>query len=293
MIGRLFLLILLIGLILFIPVPSLRFVLSLVLFIRLWAWAAEKLIPRLLSVERIDRTRYALCHREFDLELVIRNNAPFPVSYLTYRDDLSGIFPVGKRDGALSLRPFEEIRVTYRAAGDTRGVHTAGPVRLRGNGPFRLYSWEKRCEARQSVVVYPRVYRVSLNQNRGLGGGNIKITNRLYEDVTSFQSLREYIPGDELKRINWKVSARLGKLYSMEYDSNISFPVHIVLVLSAGAYPLTHREDLMERAIETAASLAVCFLRMGQKLSLITSSEEPLFISPQAGTEQSGRILGA
>ena len=307
MIGQLLFLCLLTGAFLFVPLPPVRFVLCLLCLMRIWALAARRVIPRSLEIERERETQYALCHREFDLTIRIANKGPFPISYFVLSDELEGLYPMEKRERALSLRPFEEKLISYRAVGDTRGLKRSGPVKLKGRGPFRLFSWEKTVPACQSIVVYPPVYRVNLVQQRGIGGGSIKISNRLYEDVMSFQSLREYIPGDELKRINWKISARLGKLYSMEYDSTIYFPVHIVMNLSAEEYPLTHRGELMERAVETAASLAVCFIRMGQKVSLITSgyipdmdetpemrkalSPEPLHIPESGGVEQSGRLL--
>ena len=309
MTGQLLLILILTAVFLFTPIPALRFVLALIILIRVWALAARKLIPRSIQVERDHDTLYTLCHREFDLSIRIKNRSPFPLSYFVVSDDLNGIFPMEKRERALSLRPFEEKLITYKAVGDSRGLKRSGPVKLKGTGPFRLFNWEKTVMSCQQIIVYPSVYRVSLVQQRGIGGGSVKISNRLYEDVTSFQSLREYIPGDELKRINWKVSARLGRLYSMEYDSTIYFPVHIILNLSAEEYPLSHRGELLERAVETAASLAVCFIRMGQKVSLITSgyfpeldetpetrktlSREPLFIGEGSGVEQSGRILKA
>ena len=307
MIGQLILILILTGGFLFTPIVPVRFILMLIILMRIWALAAQSLIPRFIRIERDRKTLYALCHREFDLEIRIINKSPFPLSYFILSDELYGLYPMEKRERALSLRPFEERVISYKAVGDSRGVKRSGPVKLKGTGPFRLFSWEKKIDACQQVIIYPQVYRVRLDQKRGMSGGSIKISNKLYEDVTSFQSLREYIPGDELKRINWKISARLGKLYTMEYDSTIYFPVHIILNLSAGEYPLSHRGELLERAVETAASLAVCFIRMGQKVSLIASgyipemdespdsrqnlSRDPLYLPENSGVEQSARIL--
>jgi uncharacterized protein (DUF58 family) len=302
-IGNLFLLILLTGLFLFVPYTPIRFVLVLFILMRIWSVVARILLPRFISITRDNKSFYALCHRPFDLEIRVKNRSPFPISYFVISDELTGLVPIDRRERALSLKPFEERSFTYRVVGDNRGINTSGPVSIKAQGPLRLYSWSAVIDSLQSIIVYPRVYRVELAQQRGISGGSIKISNRLFEDVTSFQSLREYIPGDELKRVNWKVSARLGKLYSMEYDSTIHFPVHIILNLSEGEYPLTHRKELMERAIETAASLAVFFIRMGQKVSLISSGfipmtdddkgkdREPLFLSGEEGVEQSALIL--
>jgi uncharacterized protein (DUF58 family) len=146
-----------------------------------------------------------------------------------------------------------------------------GPVELKGSDPFGMFAWRRRVGAPLRVIVYPAVHPLQLKQSSGLPSGNLTVASRLYEDVTNFRSVREYVPGDELRRINWKVSARLGRLYAMEYVPSIYFPVLVVLNLTEGDYPVIHRQQLVERAIEVAASLVFHFAGLKQDVGLVTT----------------------
>ena len=124
---------------------------------------------------------------------------------------------------------------------------------------------------------------------------NIAVLNRLYEDVSRFRSLREYQPGDELRRINWKVSARLGKLHTTEYNPSLYFPILVLLNLCAPDYPLEGRYPHMERAIELAGSLVAYFPGLKQQVGLIAAARipgepEPVSVPIRAGTSHGVRI---
>jgi uncharacterized protein (DUF58 family) len=146
------------------------------------------------------------------------------------------------------------------------------------------------------VIVYPAIFPLTLEHRRGLPAGNLAVLNRLYEDVRRFRSLREYTPGDELRRINWKVSARLGKLHTTEYNPSLYFPVLVLLNLCAPDYPLSGRYPLIERAIELAGSLVVYFAGLKQEVGLaaaarIPGEPGPVAVPIKAGTSHGVRIL--
>jgi uncharacterized protein (DUF58 family) len=148
------------------------------------------------------------------------------------------------------------------------------------------------------VIVYPAVFALTLEHRRGLPAGNLAVLNRLYEDVSRFRSLREYAPGDELRRINWKVSARLGRLHTTEYLPSLYFPVLVLLNLCSADYPLSMRHHLMERAIEVAASLVVYFAGLKQEVGLAAAGLMPgqqgfLSIPVRPGNSHGVRILEA
>jgi len=169
---------------------------------------------------------------------------------------------------------------------------------MSGPGPFGLHRWTTTVSAPLRVIVYPAVHPLDLQNRRGLPAGNIAVLNRLYEDVSRFRSLREYTPGDELRRINWKVTARLGKLHTTEYMPSLYFPVLVLLNLTAPDYPLEGRYHLIERAIETAASLVVQFAGMKQEVGLVSTGTVPgtpgfLAVPIRAGYSHGVRILEA
>jgi uncharacterized protein (DUF58 family) len=228
--------------------------------------------------------------------LELRNRWPLPLRSVLVTDRPGGIFPDTPPVFAVSLRPRERRILTWTAQARERGEFTIGPVLLEGPGPLGLRRWTADRDAPLRVIVYPAVFPLTLEHRRGLPAGNLAVLNRLYEDVSRFRSLREYAPGDELRRINWKVSARLGKLHTTEYLPSLYFPVLVLLNLCSSDYPLSMRHHLMERAIEVAASLVVFFAGLKQEVGLTAAAVilgQPGFISVpvKQGISHGVRIL--
>lgn len=130
------------------------------------------------------------------------------------------------------------------------------------------------------IYVYPRhisTDRLNILMERifGMQQGQ----DRFYEDVLSFAGIRDYIPGDEKKRINQKASARAGKLLVNVYDSVMAQNVVILLELSDKG--IWKQEELAEEAIALAASLSHRLMKAGNDVALYCNGrtgEEPLAI---------------
>lgn len=273
----------LLALFVFVPFGVLRVVIVAILLLRAFAALYNGLVPLLVSVSRGSRTVYANCNQRFEVSLAVKNRSPLPIFFVTIQDTVSaGIFPEHEATFTITLRPFERRVLSYGAKGSARGIYEAGPVRLSGHDPLRTYSYRRRVEAKVPIVVYPSVYRLDLPQRHGLPSGRILVSNKLYEDMTRYAAIREYQPGDEMKRINWKASARMGKLYSMEYQPSIYFPILIVVNLSEKDFPVRGRESLVNRITEVAASLVFYGVRIKQELGLVTTG-----IVPEAGSRPS------
>jgi hypothetical protein len=104
--------------------------------------------------------------------------------------------------------------------------------------------------------------------------------NPLYEDITRCRSLRPYNPGDELRRINWKASARMSfghtDLMVNEYEATASYPLMIFLNIDKNEYPVKKQGWFIERTIEAACALCLRASREKQELGIVfyTSSGE-------------------
>jgi uncharacterized protein (DUF58 family) len=280
------LIVVLLALFIFMPFYPLRVVILAVILLRALAALYDGLVPLLIRVSRDSKTVYENCNQRFEIALVVKNRLPVPLFFLSVQDTVSaGVFPEHEATFTISLRPFERRVLSYGANARTRGVYEAGPVRLSGYDPFRTYSFRRRIEAPVPIVVYPSVYGLDLPQRHGLPSGSIQVSNKLYEDLTRYSSMREYQPGDEMKRINWKASARMGKLYSMEYQPSIYFPILIVVNLSEKDFPVRGRESLVNRISEVAASLVFYGVRIKQNLGLVTTG-----IVPETGLHPSSPV---
>jgi uncharacterized protein (DUF58 family) len=173
----------------------------------------------------------------------------------------------------LVLKAKEQRVVSYDVVSYTRGEFRTGPVTVGAKSPLGFFEWEKRFDVYKRIIIYPNVYPLELLNNQGLPVGSLQASSKIYEDLTQFRSIREYVSGDEMKRINWKVSARMGKLFSMDFQPTLYFPVIIFLNLSADDYPMKYRDSLVERCCETAASLIFYFVNLKMEVGLLTTGE--------------------
>ena len=255
----------------FTPVREIRFIALLFIVVRLLGLIYSRIAPLCIEITRTEKAVHGNRHKRFRVDIVVRNKTIIPFHYITVMDTLGDLYSGDLRTILTDLRSGEKKVLSYEAEGHDRGEYYIGPVYVKGGDPFGFFRWERMYNSMLKVIVYPTVYPIELIQKKGLPSGNLKVHNKLYEDVTRYRSIREYIPGDPLKRINWKVSARLGKLFSMEYSPSIYFPVLILLNLSERDYPLAQREHVSNRAIEVAASLVFFFVGLKQEIGLITT----------------------
>ncbi len=259
---------------------------------------ARWLLPGAVSVSRRDPVLRVNRTQKVVVSLEVRNRWPLPLRSVLIVDAPGGLFPDAPPVFRVDLAPRGTTILSWEAETRERGEFRIGPAQVSGPGPFALRPWGKAYESTTTLIVYPAVFPVSLEHRRGLPAGSLVVANRLYEDVSRYRSLREYVPGDELRRINWKVSARLGKLHTMEYVPSLYFPVLVLLNLSASDYPLDGRHHHMERAIELAASLVVYFIGMKQEVGLAAlasrmagAGDGPIAVPIRAGTGHAVRML--
>ena len=183
---------------LFSPFPFLRFFVLLYGLLRILPFIQSKILSASVVVTRNAETVRTKKLKPFEVSLTVRNRGLFAIHFCTVIDTISGPFSAESRRFIIPLKRGESRVITYNVYGTERGMFTLGPVVVRGKDAFGLFTWEKRIEAPLQVIIYPSIYQLDLNSKTGLPAGNIKVSNRLYEDVTRYRSIREYIAGDDL-----------------------------------------------------------------------------------------------
>jgi uncharacterized protein (DUF58 family) len=107
---------------------------------------------------------------------------------------------------------------------------------------------------------------------------------------TEFYSMRDYVSGDDPKRINWKASAKHGGLIVNEMEAERVTDVMIVLDTDVTFYESAEAE-LFERGVRAAASMASLLLKQGNRVGLILQGEERGVIPPRFGKRHERNIL--
>ncbi len=108
----------------------------------------------------------------------------------------------------------------------------------------------------------------------------------------NFEDVREYQPGDEIRAIDWNVTARLGNAFVKKFTEERELTVMLVVDLSASGNFGSVAESKRELAAEVACLLAFSAIRNNDKVGLILFSDQvELFIPPKKGRSHTLRVI--
>ncbi len=107
-----------------------------------------------------------------------------------------------------------------------------------------------------------------------------------------FEEVREYEPGDEIRSIDWNVTARMGVPYIKKYREEREINVYLAVDISASSWFGTVRQSKRELAADVGALLAVAALRNYDRVSLVLFSDRiDEYIPPRAGREHALHLI--
>ncbi|MGK7311887.1 MAG: DUF58 domain-containing protein [Candidatus Longimicrobiales bacterium M2_2A_002] len=168
---------------------------------------------------------------------------------------------------------------SYRFRPWERGVHVFGDIHVRVRGPLGLAWRQHRLGGRDPVLVLPGLAELRRHRLLGLkerlrraGVRNV----RLRGEGHAFESLREYVRGDDPRTIDWKATAHRGALIVREYEAERSQSV--VIALDAGrmmSERIGDRERL-DHAMSSALLLADVARLHGDRVGFFAFADEVL-----------------
>ena len=203
------------------------------------------------------------------------------------------------RPALLSFRlpPAQLTQVSYLAFPKQRGEHQFGNIVVRTAGPLGLWRRQVVVPAEERIPVYPALAAIGrweqLVRRGSLQEMGVRSWRRFGEG-TEFAGLRDYVPGDDPRRINWRASARMGRPISSEFEPERSRPIWLVLDcgrLMAGAPGGLTKLDT---ALSAALLLAWVALFRGDRVGALAVAGEVLAeISMRGGRTHYRRLLDA
>jgi uncharacterized protein (DUF58 family) len=262
------------------------------LFVLDWRLAGD---VRRFQVSRQHDSRLSL-GAENPVRLVVHNRGRRS-SRLWLRDEPPDAFEIETRVLAGDVAARGEWRGLYHVRPLRRGDYQFGDLNLRWQGPLRLMVRQAHVDAAGPVKVYPnlldvRRYDLLLRRNR-LQEMGLRHT-RLFGEGTEFERLREYLPDDEFRRIEWKATARRNRPVTIEYQTERSQNVVAVLDTGRMMQSPVARMAKLDYVVNAVLLLAYVATGKGDKVGLMTFADEvPLFMSPRQGRGQFYRMLEA
>lgn len=172
-----------------------------------------------------------------------------------------------------ALRPGRSSSVPYRLPTRRRGAVTVGPFAIVGGDPFGLWRARREVGGTALLLVRPRVHHVDprpAGRNQHLDGPTSDSAPR---GTLTFHTLREYVPGDDIRRIHWKTTARTGTLMVREHVDTSQPSTVIVLDVRRDRYvDADGGTDRFEEAVDVAASLVGASQRQGFPVRFVTTT---------------------
>lgn len=189
------------------------------------------------------------------------------------------------------------LRLSYSTSSPRRGAYTFGPVDLQ---VWREGGWwrrQVRLEKPKQVAVFPNIVaikRIQLTLRRGLRAMAGMRRARPPGASTAFAGLRDYVRGDDIRRVSWTATARRDHPVVVEVEAERGQQVIVALdcgrLMTAPAGEL----DKLDHAVNAALMLAWVAQAHGDRVGLMTFDDQVTgFIKPERGSAQLRRITEA
>lgn len=162
-----------------------------------------------------------------------------------------------------------ELKSSYEIPASHRGVYKVGPLRIAHTDPLRLMRLSGVEGAETSLHVLPRIHDVPplpIGRVRDLEGEESGRTSR---GGVAFHTLREYVPGDDLRLVHWRSTAKTGTMLVRENIATYEPRFTILLDTSAKAY---ESEEQFEDAVRISASLVSAGAKAQQEIAFVSTS---------------------
>ncbi len=262
------------------------FMFSALTAVLLVTYASSRLSTRAVEVRRSCSAR-VYENEPLTVQLEVTNRGRFPRFLVDVNDRLPEFMEAeGDHEFMIpTLWPGERVVLSYLARARKRGVYVWGPLEISASDPFGVFQRFAPLEAVGEAVVYPKpldLYGSLRRSGLELRGTSTGERARGSESGLDFYGIRDFSPGDDLRRIHWPATAHHGRLTVIEFDRGASENVAVVLDTMAGTEFGAGADSSLEIGVRAAASLlhwalaseGVCFLA-------VAPADGPRWVSAQ------------
>ena len=231
-----------------------------------------KLQPFPITVTRRIHPLRSMGDEDVDVTLTVTNKSSHPIENLQLEDNLPDELKVtsGTSRLMLSLRPGEVAAFSYKLSRPKRGTHELGPTQISFTDNLQLRSVINRLSNIDQFLVLPKMEKLGTIDLKGrrVGPWPGLVPSRRMGIGTEFFEISPYVPGDDLRRVNWKASARSGKLVTNEFEGEQVVDILVVLDCSEDVMSDLFDYDALEFQVEFAASICSQLIMQGNRVGL-------------------------
>jgi uncharacterized protein (DUF58 family) len=225
-----------------------------------------------------------------DVTLTVRSERA--VDRLELLLDLPAGVQVAAGEEARSLRLHageeRELDVALRCA--RWGVYDLGAVKVRARDPWRLVTWESHVGASHRLKAYPRPLTLrrllAPMETQAFAGSQVARTKG---DGVEYADIRDFVPGDRVRSINWRASARRQGLVVNERHPERN--TDVVLFVDSFADVRYGDRSVLDDAVRAAAALATKYLEHRDRVGLVGFGGVLRWLQPGMGSTQRYRLV--
>ncbi|WP_088036155.1 DUF58 domain-containing protein [Evansella clarkii] len=232
---------------------------------------------------------------ELTVTVTIRRRLPFPFLYLSVKDEvgeeLARILP-GNDTRIIFYPGFKrELVYSYTVPEMKRGEYFFYGVAMETSDMFGIFHKRKFKALEEQLLVYPNYHNIEKWTAYEKHETETHISSMDFiEDITSVAGAREYVPGDKLTSIDWKVTARSSKLMTKEFEEFLGQNFLVIFNnnlpdMNSGSY------TAYEKGIELVTSLTLHANRKQLKLGLWTLGSSNKAFPVDTGTAHQKQII--
>ena len=247
-----------------------------------------------ISRESEESKKEIYVNDEIEITISLENEERRPV-LIEIHDLLPSLVEVveGSNRKVIKMEGNERKEMSYKISCPITGKIDIGPIKVKYRDPLDFFSKEvdfgeelnlrilPQTQEMQSVDIHPSYTKHWLgdikSKNIGIG--------------SEFFSLREYHPGDEIRNINWKATAKHFEPFTNEYEGEKSGDVILVVDGYKKGMVGTERYNSLRVSVDAAASLASSILSARNRLGLIVSGEYMNWVYPGTGKNHYHKVM--
>jgi uncharacterized protein (DUF58 family) len=192
------------------------------------------------------------------------------------------------------LRGARRRRLVYRTACSRPwGVYTVGPLVLSTSDPFGLFHEERLVPAVEPFAVFPRVWPVAgiekLGARPSLSPQELTVARP--GQSLAYMGVRDFRPGDDVRRIHWPATARRGAPAVKEHEVDLVPYFTLFVDLDRAHRAGTGLKSTLEYLVRTSACLVWTAAGRGDLVQVLGEGGRSLAVPPGSGTLHATQVL--
>ena len=234
---------------------------------------------------------------ETEVRIKIQNSTAAPISLIVKDEFPPQMKLSGVREAKIRVAAQSSATLIYVLTPPRRGRFEFGHIALRYVSQLNLVWCQTKVGQPETVKVYPNMRRAREAELKALGNRSLVSAHRKTSwrgEGREFESMRDYVRGDELRHISWTATARRGKLTTRQYQ--IERDQTILIVIDSGRLMTARigQESKLDSAVHAALALMSAAARAGDNSGLMVFGRRiKSFLPPGRGHDHIDAALEA